>query len=89
MDTVIAVLWRAAALLVLRFRHNKPHHQIEIALRTVLLRTVRVPISHNRGGSVGVPAACRELCGLLCLTLWARPERAYEVPGTTGTRLDN
>ena len=34
-----------------------------------------------------MPAACRALCGLLCLTLWAWPERADEVPGTTGARL--
>ena len=45
-------------------------------------------MSHHKGGSVGVPRDCWALCGLLCLILWARPERADEVPGTTGTRLD-
>ena len=49
---------------------------------------VRGPISHHRGGPVGVLAACRALCGLLCLTLWARPERSDEVQSTTGTSLD-
>ena len=38
-------------------------------------------MSHHRGGSVGVPVACQALCGLLCLTLWARPVRVDEVPG--------
>ena len=52
-------------------------------------RTVRGAISHHRGGLVGVSAACRALCGLLCMALWVRPEREDEVPGTTGTRLDN
>ena len=28
-----------------------------------------------------MPAACPGHCGLLCSTLWARPERGEEVPG--------
>ena len=49
-------------------------------------RTVKGPISHHTSGSVGMPAACRALCGLLCLTLWARLERAkrYKVPQVPG-----
>ena len=32
----------------------------------VFQRTVRGPLSHHSGVSVGVPAACRALCVLLC-----------------------
>ena len=42
---------------------------------------VRGPISHHRGGAVGANAAGQAPCDMLCLTLWARPERADEVPG--------
>ena len=37
MHTVTAVRWCAVALLVLRFGHTKPHHQIEITSRTGVL----------------------------------------------------
>ena len=72
------------------FCHNKrPIIRLRsLRAQAVYLPTnVRGPISHYRDGSVGVTAACRALCGLLCLPLWTRPERADELPGTTGTRL--
>ena len=87
MGTVTAVLWCAAALLVLRFGLNKPHNQIEITVRTGPLATnerSRVPYHVIEVGRL----ACLQLVGhcLLYLTLWARPERADEVTGITGTR---
>ena len=60
MDTVTAVLSCAAALLVLRFGHNKPHHQIEITSRTGLLST------NERSG---VPYHIIEVGRLACLQL--------------------
>ena len=64
------------------------YHKMSIELRSLwaqsvyLSTNVRGPISHHRRGSVGVPAACRALCGLLySFTSWARPECADEVPG--------
>ena len=77
MDTVTAVLSCAAALLVLRFGHNKPHHQIEITSRTGLLSTNErsgVPYHIIEVGRL----ACLQLVGHcdLCLPVWARPERA-------------
>ena len=38
---------------------------------------VRGPISRHRGGSVGVPAVCRALCGLRYLTLWRLSYRGH------------
>ena len=71
----------ASALLVLFVHHQKPIIRLRsLRAQAVYLPTnVRGPISHYRDGSVGVTAACRALCGLLCLTLWARPDRTYEV----------
>ena len=51
-------------------------------------RTSGVPCHINdRGRSVGVPAACRALCGLLWFTLLARPQRVDEVSGGGQTLL--
>ena len=73
----------AAALLVLFVFHKKPIIKLRsIRAQAVYLPTnVRDPISYHRGGSVGVPSACPALCGLLCWTLWARPEYANEALG--------
>ena len=69
---------------VLHSGHNKSHHQIENSSHTVLLSNNErsgVPYNmHRRGRSVGVPANCQVLFGLLCLILWARPERADTLP---------
>ena len=70
----------AAPLLVLRSITSIKLRSLRT--QAVYLPTnVRGPASHHRGGSVGVPAACRALCGLLCLALWAPPERTDEVLG--------
>ena len=57
MGTVIPVLSCAAALLVLRFGHNKTHHQIEITSRT------DKPFGYNRT----VPYHIIEVGRLACL----------------------
>ena len=45
---------------------------------TSILSTIeRSGIPYHRGGLVGVPAACRALCPLLCWTLWLLPRRAH------------
>ena len=67
------------------FNHKNPI----IKLRSLLAqghlstngRQRSVPYHIIRSASIGVRAAYRALCGLLCLILWARPELADEVPG--------
>ena len=90
MNTITAVLWCAAALLVLRFSHNKSHNQIHITSHTKLLPTNERPGVPYHIVAVG-QFACPQLVGhyVACLTLWAWLERADEVPGTAGTKIDD